>query len=163
MTSQRKKATGPRFTPERRRELFEDLCAHLIDGPLEVTLSGWCRLNDVSRGWPYQTMHGDPELTKMFRDARATNIDRLVEEIHATALSVTQTATTKADAAAARTKCDVLLKLIAKIDPSRYGDRLGVGKAPDMEDLAAKSPSDLAAQAAAIFNRVQERFRSEAN
>jgi hypothetical protein len=119
----------------RTPELADTLVEGLTNG---IPLRQLCRDHGISKSEVYRWFEDDPELQGRIARARVMGFDEIAEE----ALEIADTPiegveyTTKADGSTEEKRGDMLghrklqietrLKLLAKWDPKRYGERLGL-------------------------------------
>lgn len=100
------------------REVFDQICERIGDGE---TLSAICREpNMPARRTVYDWMEADAEAAAQFGRARDRGFDAIADSTVGIADDCDD------DPASRRVRVETRLKLLAKWDPRRYGDRMQV-------------------------------------
>ena len=158
--AQKKPGRQTLYTPE----IADEICERIANGE---TLRAICR----SPGMPvwrtvYDWLEAHESFATAYARARATGFDAIAQE----ALLIADTPvegveyTTKADGGMEEKRGDMLghrklqietrLKLLAKWDPKRYGEKLALGGADDLPPIKTLSDDALAARVAALAKKV---------
>jgi hypothetical protein len=127
-------------------DLAESIVEQLCDGkPLaEICRADGMPTDRTVRNW----MEKDAEFSSAIARARVIGFDAIAAD----ALRISDNV--KEDPASRRVRADTRLKLLAKWDPKRYGDKLDLtsgGEKIDLDDIA------VATRLAAIFSRIDQR------
>ena len=111
-------------------ELIEAICERLETGE---PLAQICRDDDMPSLRPcYQWQEDDPAVKARFARAREIGFDAIALK----ALSIADER--DEDPASRRVMVETRLKLLAKWDPKRYGEKLGIGQAEGLEPVAVR-------------------------
>jgi hypothetical protein len=106
-------------------ELVEAICARLAEGE---PLAAICRddgMPNASTVWDWQ--QSDPAVSQAIARAREQGFDAIAVDALQLIDNIAE------DPASRRIRFDGRLKLLAKWDPKRYGDKLGIGQAEGLE------------------------------
>jgi len=134
---------------KRTPELVEQILLMIIGGK---TMTDACREHGIDRRRWQVWLKSDPDLARDYHEARSLGADAIADDIIDIADT---TAADTAEVAKARLRTDVRLKLLAKWQPDRYGDKVDVrhaGHDGGPVQVAYASAADLARQMRAVLN-----------
>ena len=106
------------YTPER----FDEICARISKGEPRAQI---CRSISIGTSTVYDWMAADTALAGRFARARAEGFDVIAEDC----LEIADDRDD--DPASRRVRVETRLKLLAKWDPKRYGDRVELAGSKD--------------------------------
>jgi hypothetical protein len=144
------------FTPE----LVDKFIAGIATG---IPLRQLCRENDVGKSAWYELMQRDPELSGRFAQARVEGFDEIAEECMEIADDGSRDYIPNEEGGAivdhdhiqrSKLRIETRLKLLAKWDPKRYGDKMAlVGKddGPVQFQIESLTDDQLQAEAKALL------------
>lgn len=118
-----------KFTPE----LFDEICERISKGE---TLASICRDKDLGASTVYDWMAADEDLAGRFARARVKGFDAIAEGtleiIDEPPPTTAMGGTDSGHVAWAKARVETRLKLLAKWDPKRYGDKLEIDAKVDL-------------------------------
>ena len=138
------------FTAEQVAKIGADICARVSTGE---TLRQICREDGMpSKSSFYEWMEKDPELAGRFARARLDGFDAIAEE----SLEIADEVAARnpmggidgGDVQNRKLRIETRLKLLAKWDPKRYGERVAVGGAEDMPPIKSAVTMTMTAEEA---------------
>lgn len=101
-------------------ELIANTLAHIASGK---TLADACRLYDFSNDAWAKWLKQDPELSQAYAEARIIGADAMADDI----LNIVDTVSSDhVEISKARLRSEMRLKLLAKWQPSKYGDSVAL-------------------------------------
>ena len=134
------------YTPERRQEIMQEVCARLRKGE---PLAQICRTEGFPcRSVVHDWLDADEALRIAYARAREAGFDAIAEDCLEIADETGKDTKFVGDGetpvcnsewiARSRLRVETRLKLLAKWDPKRYGDKLAVGGSDDMPPIVTE-------------------------
>jgi predicted DNA-binding transcriptional regulator AlpA len=148
----------------RTQEMADKIISAIEQG---IPLRQFCRENGISKSEVYRWMDDDAEFTGRFARARMVGYDALAEETleiaddarndfverHRASKDGESTTDTVFDAEhvqRSKLRIETRLKLLAKWDPKRYGEKLAIGGADDLPPIKTATDEQLIARIRAL-------------
>lgn len=145
MTEPKRRGRPPQPVPQQH---VEAICEWIAQGQ---TLREWCRQNKVHYSTVYLWLEKDAEFARRFARARDIGADAIADE----AIEIIDTFPMEsvseggshidsAHVAWLRNRAEYRLKLLAKWNPKKYGDKLAIGGADDLPAIQSNVTLDAA-------------------